>query len=684
MKLLTNKISSTEPKVAVAQPTNRIVALDCSGSMSYDLPKIRTQLKNKLPTMVQPQDTLTIIWFSGRGQCGILFEATKLDSLVDIQRVSTAIDRFIVPVGLTGFKEPLELVNDLTDRLVGDCSLYFLTDGAENVSSMKDVLTVCKAVSEKLTSAAIIEYGFYANSKMILDMAEEIGGSVVLAENFTNYADSIEASMKNSVSGKKIKLHKITAEYVVGNLPDGFVIARPDAVGTVTLPANATSYSYFEGTGDIDGLADPHGRVDHEVAYAVSALILRGEADKALQLAGIIGDEVLYTQVENSFSKQDYARTVELANAFGSGKKKLYENGPRKGNLLPDENAYNVLTLLMDLAAEDGNYLHLSHPDFSYTAGGASRTAVESEDGFKPVFKDKSGDIKAAITALKFDEDRPNINILVKREGTVTVPENDLGFKDTVDSYIWRNYSIVRDGIVNVQKMPVVLSKTSYDKLAGAGVISEPFKVGQTYVIDTKKLPVINRSMVKSKSASDLFKDYFTLYQLRTTQKILNSKIEKPEVGAKFESLYGEEGAKFLKELGISEGGFSPKTVKGESLDPYTAKVLEVKLAGMSGIPKIEDVEKAIAAGKKLTPSQEVMSNALTLVMTSKESYESQLNVVKKQLKVLMDSIVKTKFGVILGKKWFGDITLENPSMDIDFGLGKVIKCTACLEDKEV
>jgi len=690
MKLVTKPIESTQPKVDVPQPTNRILAIDCSGSMSSDLPKLRTMLKNKLPTMIQPLDTLTIIWFSGRGQCGILFEGTKLDTLQDIQRVNTAIDRFIQPIGMTGFKAPLELVQDITQRLSGDCSLSFLTDGGENVSTKKDVLEVCKALQDKLSSVTFVEYSFYADSKMILNMAEESGGSVVLAENFTNYQESLETSFKSSVSGKKIKLLKITAEYVIGNLPDGFVIARPDAVGTVTLPANALSYSLFDGVGDIESV-DDYGIINsNHAAYAVSALILRGEADKALQLAGVIGDVVLYNQVENSFSKQDYARTVDLANKIGSGSSGiLFSTKPRQSNLVPDENSYNILTMLMDLAEGEGNYLDISHPDFEYNAvGGARETAEIGEEGntFKPVFTDKSDSIKAEIKALKFNEDRPNINILVKREGTVTLPDNKFGFGNTIESFIWRNYAIVKDGIVNVQKLPVVLSKATYDLFTQLEVLNEEFKIGKTFVIDTKKWPIINRSMVKPTTAKNLFDLNFDLYVLQTKQKVLGAKLEKPEVGQKFSALYGEDGAKFLKDYGITEGGFSPKTVKGESVDPYMSKVLEVKLSSLSGIPKVDDVEKAIASGKKLTPSQKVMLDVIAAIsgLLTINEYADELKKVKKEIKELVNQIVMIKFGIIVGKKWFTDITIDNPTMELEYNLGKTITGTMSLTDKEV
>ena len=682
MKLINNQIESTKNQL-VDSPTNRILVVDVSGSMSGELPKLRQHLKNKLPTLIQPQDTLSVVWFSSKNQCGILFEGIKIDTLADINKINQSIDRFLQPTGLTGFVDPLQAVLGLTKRLSGDCSMYFLTDGGENQSPRTEVLKAVAALSDVMSSITFVDYGYYADSKFIMEMAEEVGAAVVLSENFTQYSESLETNFKSNVSGKKIKLNKITAPYVIGNLTDGFVIAKPDAVGTVTLPASTLSYSYFEGTGDLEEL--PQSSINnHGAAYALSALVMRGEADTALQMASRIGDVSLYNQVQNSFSKQDYAITVELANSYGAGKKKFFEGSPRNTNMLPDANAYNVLTMLMDLASQEGNYLDISHPDFEYNPIGAKRDTAEISEGFKPVFKDKSKDIKAEITALKFDEDRPNVSILVLRPGTVTLPPNDLGFGESVDSFIWRNYAIVKDGIVNLSRLPVVLSKTTYDKFFALGVVTEPFKIGKTYSIDTRAYPVINRAMATPSTADDLFHDCFDLYVLRAKQKYLGTKVIKPEFGDKYASLYSEEGAAFLKTFGISEGGFSPKTIKGESIDPYVSKVLEIKLAGLSAIPSIEAVEKAIDSGKALTPSQTVMRDVIYALSGCKD-LEAELLDTKSKIKSLLEKIVKQKFGIILGKKWFTDCSdLNDKTKEIDFSIGKVIKCTAEMSDKEV
>lgn len=679
MKFVTENIVNETP-VIVNVPTNRIIVVDCSGSMGSALPQLRTHLKNKLPTMVLPDDTLTIIWFSSKNEFGVLFEAVNINSLTDLSNINTAIDRFLRPTGLTGFKQPLEEVLKLTQKLQGPSTMSFMTDGYENQWSKKDVIAVCNSLSNSLASATFVEYGYYADHGMLMDMAEEVGGSVVMAEDFTKYSETLGGNLRSNNSGKKIKINKITAPYVIGNVPDGFVIAKPDAVGTVTLPANTVSYSYLSGTGAIDSANDLKA-----AAYGVAALIMRGEADKALELTSVIGDVPLYKQVENSFSKQDYSRSVDLAKSYGTGDVKLFSTEPRKTDLIPDENAYNILTLLLDVSEGEGNYLNISHPEFTYNAIGNKRDTAEVGDtGFVPVFVDASNEIKAEINALKFDEDRPNISILVKRPGKVSLPPNDYGFDGSIDSFIWRNYTIVKDGIVNVKKLPLILSKSTYDLLTQVGVIDEPFKVGKTFVIDTTKFPVINRGMATPTKASDLFTKCFQLYQLRAIQKVMNSKIEKPAFGQNFASLYGEEGAAFLKNLGISEGGFSPKTVKGESVDAYISKVLEVKLSGLSSIPTVDAVEKAIAANKTLTPSQKVLSDAINYV-ESVTDIGVELASVKDKIKNLLREIVMIKFGIILGRKWFTDMkSFEDNSLDMDFKLGKLTTCTAVLSDKEV
>lgn len=674
MKLET-KYFETEATREVKMPMRRVVVVDCSYSMSGELPKLRTHLKNKLPTMVEPEDTLSLIWFSSKGQAGFIFKDLEINSASDLAAVNSAIDRFLKPVGLTGFKDPLELVmQQATDDSDMPVSLSFMSDGGENQSPRKEIIEVCAKLADKIATSVVVSYGYYSDERFLAEMAEEMGGEMIGAGDFGSYVDVLDRVLKTRASSKKkLATGLPTTGLIVGHSDESYVTVKANAKGEAAFPSNTIAYSYFTGSGDIEKLEDEFAAVQ-----VVGALIQRGEADVALELSGLIGDVELFDIVQNAFSKQDFNRVVQFVGAY-----QPFVSSPRNLKLKVDPNAYNVLTLLMDLSEQEGNFLHISHPEFNYSAIGPKRNPIPDKNGFIPKFTSK-GETKAAITTLKFDSDRPNVSILTRREGDVSLPDNDYGFGNSIESFIWRNYAIVRDGIVNVKKLPVILTKATHDLLVNNGIPLEPFKINHTYVIDVSKMPVINRSMAQPMTAQKIFEMEFELYKMKVSQKILNSQIEKPEASAEFSAKYGEEATLFLKKYGVTPGGFGAKSEAGEAVDPYMAKALVVKLSGLSSIPKIDDVKADIAAGKSLTPSKQLMANALKNLenvdpVAGKEA-------IKKNLALARDAMVKAKFGIILGRRWFTDLgTYENTTLELNLpGINKPVKGTVELVDVEV
>jgi len=67
---------NTSTVEAVPAPVDHVIVIDVSGSMYSDLPTLRNQLKNKLASLVRDRDTVTIIWFSGRGSYGVLVRSS--------------------------------------------------------------------------------------------------------------------------------------------------------------------------------------------------------------------------------------------------------------------------------------------------------------------------------------------------------------------------------------------------------------------------------------------------------------------------------------------------------------------------------------------------------------------------------------------------------------------------------
>lgn len=193
----------------VEQAINHIAVIDCSGSMSYDLPQIREQMKKKLPKLLKETDTISIIWFSGKGQFGTLLEAEPVATLTDLQQVNQAIDRWLRPVCLTGFKEPLEEVAALVNRVQGKrpgsvFSLLFMSDGHDNVWPREQILAAVETAANGLASATFVEYGYYADRPLLTRMAEKAGGQLIFSQGFDAYAPVFEAAMqRKQVGGTK-------------------------------------------------------------------------------------------------------------------------------------------------------------------------------------------------------------------------------------------------------------------------------------------------------------------------------------------------------------------------------------------------------------------------------------------------------------------------------------------------
>ena len=206
------------------QPTNHILVIDCSGSMYGDLPQIRGQLKKKLPKMLKTSDTISIIWFSGRDQYGVLLENEPVATLTDLKTVEDAIDRWLRPQGLTAFEGPLAEAGQVVTRIQkarpgSAFSLIFMSDGCDNSSSSRaNIFKSLDKAAAGMAAATFVEYGYYADRPLLTAMAEKAGGQLIFAETFDKYEPMVEALLqKKVVGGKRVEIP------VKGDAIGGFV-----------------------------------------------------------------------------------------------------------------------------------------------------------------------------------------------------------------------------------------------------------------------------------------------------------------------------------------------------------------------------------------------------------------------------------------------------------------------------
>ena len=720
---LTIKDVKTLSEVALtpkALPTNFIFVIDVSGSMYGSLDAIRTQLKNKLPQLVKDGDTVTIIWFSGNRDAGILMEEVEIKSLKKLQDINAAIDRFLRPIGATAFHKPLVLAKEAIGRIKknrtdGVFSLIFLTDGWNNDCSWSDVTKSLKSLEPELAASTFIEYGYYADSKAIAQMAELVGGEKVEAEQFDEFDGVVTAKLSKTYgSAKKIAVDvpakdrifdfaftvSPANEIILYGVNDEQVLVPEDTINLMwfsSKPASSFVFPY-----------ENKPELNKIVYSALFVLTEKLQNDYADDVFKVLGDKALYETFTNAFGKQKLFAFKALVKECVIDQTKRFLKG-RVDNLVADENAYCVMDFINDLTSDDKALLYPLNENFSYKRIGAKKVATAgqlTESQKKQIAEAKSVEELKALTdsiaetngeALKFEyndrakgypisnlvwsSERANLSVNVKFDGYVELPKNNFGIKK-IDTFIFRNYTIIKDGILNITSLPLSLSPETVAKFKANGVTVN--EVDGIYVVDFGALPVINRKMVKSISAKKLAELEFNLLKIQGLAKAYKyyEGIHFPKVSKGFVDEYGAEAEAWLKELGISQSlGFAPKMTTEKGTDVYMAVELNTKIAKYSAIPSVASVLKKIEDKKALTPADELLKPAIddynaqvtSKIYTSLKDEKLKNEVLENWLKgankdaqtkrkEYLQEIAQIKFALILSKRWF----TEFKSLDED------------------
>jgi hypothetical protein len=732
--LVRQPVTKVKP-VAVRPPVHHVAVIDCSGSMSSELPKIREQLKKRLPKLLHKDDTISIVWFSGRGQFGTLIEAEPVATLADLQEVNHAIDRWLKPVGLTGFKEPMEEV----DRLIGKIgkqgpkdavfALFFMSDGCDNQWSRPDIVRAVEKTGKQLASATFVEYGYYADRNLLSTMAEKAGGSLIFADTFDKYAPEFERTLTKPLAGGKRIEVAVAGDPILGLcwvLDDNRDLVTFDtSTGKALVPEGTRSLAYLA-PAPVGTVGDPLATVSKtrsdgdtigDAYAAMSVLAVRMKPDIVYPILRAIGDVSFINAFSVCFGKQRYSDFMQAAQAAAFDDSKRYTSGWDPTRVPPDD-AFTVFDLLQTLSQDDKCRLLLDHPAFAYNR--ISRARVDADENLsteeqaqvdeltakmrktKAVAKIKEyqAEIDAimaskrtslkfeprpaadgyAVSSLTYNEERPNISVLVRKEGTVNLagrlPAEFKGsIPETFPTFIYRNYAIVKDGLVNVDKLPVVMSPAARKTLRNAGV--EVTLEGGAEVINVGKLPIMNRKMIKAASAKDLFTLEWELTKLRAEQKVYNTikKDKWPKESKGFKASYGEAAANWLKEQGITDySGFSPKQVVAESTDFYVGKQLAVSLKGYSTLPSVKDVREKMAKGK-------VTGNAALMAETIEEVdrffaknpdkfhekwLDGKLDATTAATRGCIFNKAQRVFSIVVGQIWFDEFaSLEENTMTL-------------------
>lgn len=729
--------------------TQHIFVIDCSGSMSGELSTIRKDLFNKISTILKPSDSVTIIWFSGRNEYGVILEDYTVHSNIALEKVREIINKYLTAQCLTAFKQPLEEVKSVIQRVRDNKpdilhSMFFLTDGYDNQFSTKEILKATGELSDYLNSATIVEYGWYCNRELLSQMAQEIGGVHTFSQNFQDYEPYLTKQFTSDNRGKRtyIELANSPKFDMVFNIVDGdIVMYKTNENNEILINVGGdTNIFYFTESSVVEpDYCNVHNleyvkeyfnnRIESQMIQGMYASLFafsrKSDYGMVSEILKALGDAYFITEKANTFGTQKIneleAKFLDAVN--DSSKRYIDGYNP---NLEPAEDAYCVLDMMQDLMTQEGNYWYPQHEAFNYKRIGSKTIAkmvdLSEEDRQKidDLLDNKKLDEAQKLleeikknqpTQLKFNynsdlqafpfydlvwnETRANLSVQVNYKGYVELPENQFGLPEQFPTNQFRNYTLIKDGIVYNYTLPISFGKETFDKLQSNGLLeNETFEEGKIYVLDFSKLPVINRKMIGSLSAKELFTNEWELLKLKSTNAVYNyyKKLKFQNTSKGFIDQYGKEATEWLATFGLKDYGFNPpKSVEkqGEQID---VNVLEVKIEKMSTTPgkkEIESAERKINAKEPLTPKEALAENAIKEfgqftglikeVTNQDKMLEDWLYQKSKFFRTeknrLMSEISKAKFLTIVGKSWFtefsdrsqNEMTLNLDSQDVKF-----------------
>jgi hypothetical protein len=763
--IVKHPVKQTNSKPAEPNPINHIAVIDVSGSMSSDLPRIRSALKNKVLNLVKEKDTLSIVWFSGKGQFGTLLEAFNINTLQDLKAVHAAIDTSLRPVGLTGFVEPLQEVVSLVGRVSAnrpntDFAMFFMTDGQDNCWDNAKILQAAQDAGAVVASTTYVEYGWGCNRTLLAKMAEKAGGELLFSDGFDDYEVNLAKTIQfgKTLGSKKVSVqlkNNLTQDYafaiVDGSIMTFAIESNPQLESDkgVTVPADLVEFYTFEKKVTYE---QNEAVTSEPVLAALYTLAQRmTDTDAIFELLERFGDVYLHRVFSNCFSKQDYIRFQEAVHAA------IFDNSARfleghSDDLKVDPDAFCVLDLLDLLSSNQANLVYPKHESFAYkktTAFTVQKDSIITTDELaelqaqlatakpedltrimaeikalqdsKVALKFEYNDLEKGypINGLVWNEDRPNVSVRFLYDGFIRLPDSrPQDLPALINTQIWRNYTVILDGIVHLNVLPVSLSADTFMKLQMNGFFPGESYLGEKniYILDFAHLPVINRRMVTDISGKELCELSWQLENLKGRAKVYKDLFkeqgfEKPQPG--LASKYSPESVEWLKGYGIADNGFSPPSVKSEDVDQYMAKSCEVSIASLSSLAKTSEVveklrkiEEALAE-KKPTPNwllkevvmlpaymdwlnfKELPADQKWDESAFKEQAETWLTEKKTELikttRILQVALARIKFAVVVGHAWFKDIPFDNPVLELPMhNIEKPVKFTIKLYDKSI
>lgn len=677
--LVRTEVPATPTKAR--EKVNHLWIYDRSGSMTYLLPDLAEDLINHYKT-IPVGDIISIGYFSGVGVYRFILKGFVKTKKEDEDTFAQIINQNKLPIGTTCFSEIMgdahKVVLDLAP-LCDNFALMFFTDGYPVVpdyqKELRDLFHAIDSVKGVVSKAIFVGYGAYYNRELMTMMAAQMGGQLIHSSTLPEFSLPMTGFLGSDTLQRIAVLvpHEVdnatcVAAFTINN---GISQCAIDHARVLVDPG--ADYVYFITTSE-PKIKERVKSFEIEAGmYAAAALFSqRLRPDLSLSVLSRLGDVAIIDSINSAFTNDEFGAAENAMREAVSDVNKRYTEGRRMG-YVPKRNRFCVLDLLDLLQQDKEAKFYPFDPSFTYHRIG---TKSRNKDGYPEFHRDEKNP-GSSITTLSWNETRMNISLLARIPGHVTLDDHcaEYGFSKDYPTWIYRNYNVILDGVLNTTSLAVSTSEDTYDILVKNKVAPTiSWQVDRIYTLNLKRIPVMNRAIADdAMTAEQLCNEMVEEKWLEARVKVLKWLKEKLDPEKVITSApISEQQKAYLITQGIGSNGFSPPKEELPPTDFYMAKEFEVKMAKFSSLPA---VDKVLAKDVfKLTPSEKFIHDAVMEVPSdvmnavTKEYSEKRLAVLWLEQKIestrrllyeTRGRIYRTKAAVILGKRWFPDLTVR-------------------------
>ena len=252
---------------------------------------------------------------------------------------------------------------------------------------------------------------------------------------------------------------------ILGAEDDGKIYVAPEKGKTTmiyylsTEKPNKKSWDKVEASDINFGDTDPLAKAVYAAALVLSQ---QTKTDVAMEVIGKAGDKDIIDKLNNAFLVEEFGN-VESQIAGAINDVSLRFTKGRDPNYLPPADAFCVVNVLNALLEDDKAAFYPYDPRFKYERIGV---ATKSKEGFSKFTADPKS--KCPFNTMVWHESHLNLSLQTSVKGTVELLDKDgktpkqMGFANPYPTFVFRNFSFIKDGHVNIKTFYLTSSEDTY------------------------------------------------------------------------------------------------------------------------------------------------------------------------------------------------------------------------------